>query len=74
MRYIAPIAKWRIDSDEERDLAKKADADFVARKDYVEFYKESDPVYYEKGLPLIEKTINEFLGGGNGARKRRDYS
>lgn len=38
MGYIAPIAKWRIDSDEERNLAKKADADFVARKDYIEFY------------------------------------
>lgn len=63
MNYIAPIAKWRINSDEERNLAKKADADFAARKDYVEYYKENDPAYYEKGLPLIENTIDEFLGG-----------
>lgn len=39
MNYIAPIAKWRINSDEERNLAKKADADFAARKDYVEYLK-----------------------------------
>lgn len=75
MNYIAPIAKWRINSDEERNLAKKADADFAARKDYVEYYKENDPVYYEKGLPLIENTIDEFLGGvGNRRRKRRAHS
>lgn len=57
MKYVAPIARWKIDSDEERKLAEKADSDFAARRDYVAFYKKNDPVYYEKGLPLIEKTI-----------------
>lgn len=64
MNYVAPIARWRIDSEEEKNLAKKADVDFTARRDYVAFYKENDPLYYEKGLPLLEKTIAEFLGRG----------
>lgn len=63
MKYVAPIAQWKIDSDEERMLAEKADSNFAARRDYVAFYKKNDPVYFEKGLPLIEKTICEFLGG-----------
>lgn len=75
MKYVAPIARWKIDSDEERKLAEKADSDFAARRDYVAFYKKNDPVYYEKGLPLIEKTIYEFLGGGvNRTRKRVAYN
>lgn len=64
MNYVAPIARWRIDSEEEKNLAKKADVDFTARRDYVAFYKENDPLYYEKGLTLLEKTIAEFLGKG----------
>lgn len=62
--YVAPIARWKIDSEEERILAEKADYDFVARKEYVAFYKKNEPEYYEKGLPLIEGIINEFLEEG----------
>ena len=58
------IASWKIDSPVERWLAKRADkSDFWKRK-YVDYYKSKDPVYFTKGLKLIDKNIEIFAGGG----------
>ena len=54
------IAGWKIDSPIERFLAKKADNNLFGKKLYVLFYQIFDKPYYNKGLKLIEKTMNEF--------------
>ena len=56
------IAEWRIDSDEERTLAKKADCSEEGKRQYVDFYRLNDPGYYEKGLSLIDEQIGHFIG------------
>lgn len=62
------IASWKIDSPVERWLAKRADkSDFWKRK-YVDYYKSKDPVYFTKGLKLIDKNIEIFAGGGYNTR------
>lgn len=55
------IAEWRIDSEEERTLASKADESEEWKQRYVDFYREADPKYFEKGLDLIEKHIALFV-------------
>lgn len=65
------IAAWKIDSEEERRLAELADHDEQAKKDYVEFYRVNDPVYYEKGLKMIDKTLGTFRGALTDAQRER---
>lgn len=66
------IAKWRIDSDEERRLAHLADYSAEAKAEYVEFYKRNDPAYYEKGISMIDKVLATFCGDVSEER-RREY-
>ncbi len=57
------IAAWRIDSEEERFLAAEADVNEAAREKYVRFYRENEPVYYSKGLEMIERVLGCFRPG-----------
>lgn len=54
------MGQWKIFSEEEADLAKAADLSFEKKEQYVAFYKENDPEYYEKGLTFIEAVLNRF--------------
>lgn len=65
------IAAWRIDSDEERQLASAADYSEAAKKQYVEFYRSRQPEYYEKGLRMIRDTLDIFCGPLTDAQRER---
>lgn len=54
------ISSWKIDNPVERFLAKKADKSFFWKKKYVNFYRFFDKAYFNKGLKLIDKAIEEF--------------
>lgn len=54
------IARWRIDSEEERRLARAADISPEGKHAYVEYYRINDAEYYAGGLPWIERTLNHF--------------
>ena len=56
----ATIAPWKIESDEEKFLTSLADRDENAKRSYVNYYREHDPNYYNKGLQMAEKTILLF--------------
>ena len=57
------IASWKINSPVERWLAKKADKNNFWKHKYVNYYKRKDPVYFAKGLKLIDRNIKIFTGG-----------
>ncbi len=65
-------ARWRIDSEEERRLAALADNNEAAKENYVRFYREQDPQYFEKGMAIIEGVLNTFCNGIS-ERKRHEY-
>lgn len=54
------IARWRINSEEERRLAQLADASVEGRSAYVAYYRENDTEYYEAGLPFIDRVLDRF--------------
>ena len=56
----AMIAPWRIDSEEERRLALKADRDEAAKQSYADYYRDKAPDYYARGLEMINQVINKF--------------
>lgn len=55
-------APWKIDSRAEKFLEKRADKSLFWKKLYVQYYKTFDAEYYKKGLRLIDKNIELFLG------------
>lgn len=60
--YMPSIARWKIFTEEEAVLARQADNSFEAKVRYVEYYRENDPEYFEKGLKFIDKAIRDFRG------------
>ncbi len=56
------IAPWKIDSPIERFLEKKADKSEFWKRMYVNFYKQFDREYFEKGLKFIDKNLSIFVG------------
>ncbi|MBR4331348.1 MAG: hypothetical protein IKP72_01580 [Clostridia bacterium] len=64
------IAPWRIDSDEEKRLANEADVSENGREQYVQYYHDNDPVYYNKGLEMIDKVIENFRPGASSKAKK----
>lgn len=66
-------APWRIDSEEEKELAVKADFDLNARKQYVEYYLENEPEYHKNGLVMINTAIDQFRGKNISNEKRKNY-
>lgn len=61
------IARWRNDSRFERMLASLADKGEFWKRLYVWYYHRSNPAYYEKGMELIDRTLESFgRGGGDG--------
>ncbi len=54
------IAKWRIDSEEERSLACLADESLEGKSAYVEYYRVNDSEYFNGGLPMIEHTLKHY--------------
>ena len=54
------IAKWKIDSKEERQLACLADDSPEGKSVYVEYYRVNDAEYYAAGLPMIERELKRF--------------
>ena len=64
------IAKWRIDSDEERKLALSADDSPEGKRAYVEYYRVNDAEYFANGLPMIEKTLEKYGVVAKGDEKR----
>lgn len=65
------IAPWRIDSEEERRLAARADVDEDAKVLYVQYYRDNDPVYYAKGLEMIEKVLRTFRPSASSLERER---
>lgn len=59
-KEILGNASWRIDSEEEKKLALLADSDDSAKITYVDFYRKAAPAYHEKGLEMINRTIDVF--------------
>lgn len=58
------IARWRNDSRFERMLASLADKGEFWKRLYVWYYHRSNPAYYEKGMELIDRTLESFGRGG----------
>ena len=56
------IAEWKIESDEECQLAQKADISFLERKEYCDFYRKKDREYYDKGVLMAKDVINRHEG------------
>ena len=53
-------AVWKIDTPFENWLGKKADKSDFFKNLYVLYYKIFDSEYYNKGLKMIDDTINDF--------------
>lgn len=60
--YMSPIAQWKLFTEEEEKLAKAADCSIEGKIAYVNYYKENDSLYYQKGLELIDRIIKTFVG------------
>lgn len=58
--YQNAAASWRINSKEEKELALEADCSEEAKRKYVKFFADNDPVYYTKGLSMIDKMLCMF--------------
>ena len=56
------IARWKIESEEELNLAAQADDNAIAKKIYCAFYRNTDPVYYDKGLQMAKAVIRNHEG------------
>ena len=73
------VTAWRIDSEEAREVASKADASHEWRRRYADWYALQDSQYYEIGLRLIAASI-EWFGLGrahpeeHGPHRRRYVS
>ena len=57
------IARWKIFTPEEAELARQADESYDGKLRYVQFYRENDPEYYEKGLKFADAEIRRYKGG-----------
>lgn len=64
------IARWKIDSEEERRLAALADGSPEARSAYVAYYRDNDAEYYEAGLPFIDRVLERFGVAAEGRERR----
>ena len=58
--FFPIMGQWKIFSDEESRLGEMADYDENAKAKYVNYYKEKDKVYYDKGIELIERVLIKF--------------
>ena len=67
---LSKVATWRISSEEEKRLASLADSCETAKDDYVAFYRDQDPTYFNKGVALIEKVLDTFRPGASESRRR----
>lgn len=56
------VTRWKIESEEESKLASKADINVLKRKEYCEFYRNNDPIYYENGVKWAREVINRHGG------------
>lgn len=65
-------ASWRIESEEERELARLADRSVDARVDYNLFYRKHAPEYYEKGITMANRVIDAFRPDASPC-ERNDY-
>ena len=73
VQTVDGLAGWKLDSPVERFLAKAADKSAFAKYLYVNFYRVFDKEYYQKGLPVIEKTVRTFAGDVT-PTQLRDYT
>lgn len=55
------IYRWKIDSEEERELSILADNDINCKRKYCEYYIENDREYFEKGMPMLQRSIDKYL-------------
>ena len=58
MNSVFGIADWKINSEEERNLAAEADICEEGKFKYVEYYRKADPAYFEKGLMMVNQVID----------------
>lgn len=56
------IAPWKIDHPMEKLLARMADISWFGKCLYVGFYKLFDRDYYQKGLKIINRNVETFVG------------
>lgn len=56
------IARWKIESKEELELAYNADMSISERKKYCDFYRENDQQYYDKGVEMAKAVIRNHGG------------
>ena len=53
------ITKWKESSLFEQEMSDSAQSNFESRRLYCEYYKNIDPVYYERGKEFAQKLIKE---------------
>lgn len=68
--YADRIAPWKTESRIESILGKLADRSFAGRKLYCSYYKKTNPGYYEKGLAMISRQLEDF--GWRGTDESRE--
>jgi hypothetical protein len=73
--YTDGNSAWKYNTRLENWLSYRADKSDFFKRLYVKYYYMLDKTYYEKGLILINREIDNFLlGGGNTTCTKRIYN